>query len=155
METFHLPTSIGLVEIRHSDGLVESIKFCSSAKSGQLILSPKTKAGAQIARELKEYFSGKRREFSFGFRLHGTEFEQAVYANLWKLPFGARVSYQELATLAGKPRASRAVGTAMRKNKLPILIPCHRVLRKGGKLGNYSGGVFRKRYLLDLEKSRE
>lgn len=152
METFHLPTSIGVVEVNHSEGLVESIRFLSSPKTQK---SPKSRAGLQIARELREYFAGKRREFTFGFCIRGTPFEQKVYASLWKIPCGERVSYQTLAALAGKPRASRAVGSAMRKNRIPILIPCHRVLRKGGELGNYSGGIFRKRYLLGLETNRE
>lgn len=103
-------------------------------------------------RQLDEYFEGARREFevkldwrlSAGFRL------ELLHAAA-KIPYGTTVSYKELAAQSGHPAAIRAAGTAMATNPLPIIVPCHRVLRSGGALGNYLGGVEMKMRLLTLE----
>jgi methylated-DNA-[protein]-cysteine S-methyltransferase len=81
----------------------------------------------------------------------GTEFNQRVWQELEKIPYGETISYGELARRLGKPKAARAVGTANGKNPIPIVIPCHRVVAAGGKLGGYGGGLPLKRRLLDLE----
>jgi methylated-DNA-[protein]-cysteine S-methyltransferase len=105
-----------------------------------------------VRRQLDEYFDGARRDFdlpldrqlSHGFRLD-------VLRELTLVPFGVVLSYRDLATRVGHPGASRAVGTAMATNPIPIVQPCHRVLRTGGALGGYGGGLDAKRWLLRHE----
>jgi len=103
-------------------------------------------------RELEEYFSGTRR--SFGLAIDWAlvrGFGRAVLAATAALPYGTVASYREMATAAGSPRANRAAGNALGANPIPIVVPCHRILRTGGGLGGYTGGLDRKRFLLGLE----
>jgi methylated-DNA-[protein]-cysteine S-methyltransferase len=107
------------------------------------------------ARELDEYFAGTRRVFDLPLDLTTTgEFRRAVQLLLPTIGYGRTVSYSELAALAGRPAAVRAVGTACATNPLPVVVPCHRVLRGDGSLGGYLGGLEAKRTLLDLERLR-
>ncbi len=105
-----------------------------------------------VRRELDEYFGGERREFALALdrRLTGS-FARRVLGAASAIPYGATLTYHEIAGLAGSPRASRAAGNALGSNPIPIVIPCHRVLRKGGSVGGYAGGPERKRWLLELE----
>ena len=106
----------------------------------------------QVEGELREYFAGKRREFSpFPLRLSGTPFQQSVWLALLGLPYGAVCTYGELAAAIGRPRACRAVGAALGRNPIAILLPCHRVLGAGGALTGFGGGLEVKRALLALE----
>ncbi len=107
----------------------------------------------QLKVELAGYFTGRRREFTVPFTYPGTDFEQRVWNQLLRIPYGETRSYQELAHMLGQPRASRAVGTANGKNRMAILIPCHRVVNLNGELGGYGGGLWRKRLLLELEQN--
>lgn len=102
--------------------------------------------------ELGEYFAGLRKSFSVPTALEGTPFQRAVWNQLQQVPYGTTLSYGELAELAGYPNAARAVGSAMAKNPLPILIPCHRVIASNGQLGGYTGGLQIKTFLLNLER---
>lgn len=104
------------------------------------------------ARQLEEYFAGKRARFDLPLDPAGTAFQRSVWARLQSIPFGETWSYRELASRVGNPDAARAVGAANGRNPLCILIPCHRVVRASGDLGGYSGGTRRKAFLLDLEK---
>ena len=106
----------------------------------------------KAARELDEYFAGRRRVFGVGldFRLaHG--FRRTVLDHLPDIGYGSTASYAQVAAAAGRPAAVRAVGTACARNPLPVLIPCHRVIRSDGTPGQYAGGAEVKRILLDLE----
>lgn len=103
------------------------------------------------ARELNEYFAGKRREFDIPLSLHGTPFQRRVWAALQEIPWGQTRSYGEVAAMAGSPKACRAVGMANHNNPVSILVPCHRVINANGGLGGYGGGLDAKRYLLRLE----
>ena len=105
----------------------------------------------QVADELKRYFTGQLKSFTFPIRTEGTEFNRRVWHELEKVPYGETISYGELAHRVGNPKAARAVGTANGRNPIPIVIPCHRVVAAGGKLGGYGGGLALKRRLLDLE----
>jgi AraC family transcriptional regulator of adaptative response/methylated-DNA-[protein]-cysteine methyltransferase len=105
----------------------------------------------QAARELDEYFAGTRKEFTVPLVLRGTPFQETVWRELLRIPYGGTISYEELATRIGKPTAQRAVGMANGKNRLPIIIPCHRVIQKNGQLRGYGGGLWRKQFLLELE----
>jgi methylated-DNA-[protein]-cysteine S-methyltransferase len=106
-------------------------------------------AGARA--QLEEYFAGARREFSLPLAPQGTPFQQRVWAELARIPFGVTVSYQELARRIGAPTASRAVGAANGRNPLSIIVPCHRVVGADGSLTGYGGGEERKRWLLAFE----
>ena len=101
--------------------------------------------------ELDEYFAGQRQAFDMPLIAPGSDFQQRTWAELRELSLGERVSYEELASRVGRPRAQRAVGTANGANRIALLIPCHRVVRKSGETGNYGGGRWRKEWLLQHE----
>lgn len=101
--------------------------------------------------ELGEYFSGRLKKFSVGVAQGGSKFEMLAWRALQEIPYGETISYEEEARRAGSPRGFRAVGNANAKNSIPIIVPCHRVIAKGGGLGGYSGGLWRKEFLLKLE----
>jgi methylated-DNA-[protein]-cysteine S-methyltransferase len=105
-----------------------------------------------VRRELDQYFQGSRREFALplDWALIGP-FGRRVLRATSEIPFGGVLSYAQVAAEAGSPRGSRAAGNALGSNPIPIVIPCHRVLRSGGALGGYGGGLERKRWLLELE----
>jgi methylated-DNA-[protein]-cysteine S-methyltransferase len=112
---------------------------------------------AEVRRQLDEYFAGRRDHFDLGldWRL-SSGFRRTVLERLHAdVPYGRTVSYLGLATLVGNPKASRAVGTAMATNPIPIVVPCHRVLRSGGHLGGYGGGLPAKQLLLALEAGEQ
>lgn len=101
--------------------------------------------------QLAEYFSGKRRGFDLPLLLPGTPFQQKVWAGLLMIPYGSTRSYKEQAEALGLPHAVRAVAKANGDNRIAVIIPCHRVIGADGRLVGYGGGLWRKRYLLDLE----
>lgn len=101
--------------------------------------------------EVREYLAGERQIFSFHVDQPGTGFQKRVWQELMNIPFGETISYGELARRIGQPTASRAVGSANGKNQIAIVVPCHRVVASGGKIGGYGGGLWRKEWLLDLE----
>jgi len=103
-----------------------------------------------IFRELNEYFAGKRKQFSVDYLIDTSPFATRVYKEMIKIPYGSTLSYSELAKKSGSKLAYRAVGTACRKNPLPLIIPCHRVTAVNG-LGGFGGGLDTKRFLLNLE----
>jgi AraC family transcriptional regulator of adaptative response/methylated-DNA-[protein]-cysteine methyltransferase len=105
----------------------------------------------QIDAELVEYFAGKRTAFDVPLVTPGTDFQQQVWTALRQIPYGETCSYEEIARAIDNPRAVRAVGRANGDNRIPIVIPCHRVVRADGTLGGYGGELWRKRFLLDLE----
>jgi AraC family transcriptional regulator of adaptative response/methylated-DNA-[protein]-cysteine methyltransferase len=109
----------------------------------------------QLRAELVEYFAGTRREFTLPLVYPGTEFQVKVWDALRRIPHGETLSYERLAWSVGSPGAQRAVGHANGLNRIAILIPCHRVVNKDGKLGGYGGGVWRKQLLLDLERGEQ
>ena len=105
-----------------------------------------------VRRELHEYFEGRRHSFDVDIDWSPMgEFQRRILAATAAIPFGGHLSYGEVAERAGKPRAFRAAGTALGRNPIPIVIPCHRVWAAGGRLGGYTGGLERKRLLLELE----
>jgi len=103
-------------------------------------------------RELDEYFSGRRRDFDLDLDLRGLPpFTVSVLRRLARVPYGETTTYGTLAARAGHPRAARAIGTVMNRNRIPIVLPCHRVVGAGGDLVGYGGGLDRKVKLLELE----
>ena len=102
-------------------------------------------------RELDEYFAGKRSEFGVPIHEPGTPFQERVWAALREIPYGETLSYGELARTLGDPAAVRAVAQANGRNRIAVLVPCHRVIGADGGLGGYGGGLWRKRRLLEIE----
>ncbi|EAF0350376.1 TPA: methylated-DNA--[protein]-cysteine S-methyltransferase [Listeria monocytogenes] len=106
-----------------------------------------------LTTQLDDYFEGKREHFDLPVLLKGTDFQQKVWQALSEIPYGAVVSYKDIAISAGSPKAVQAVGQANRANPIPIIIPCHRCVKSNGELGGYNGAdVDKKQYLLALEK---
>ena len=102
--------------------------------------------------ELKAYFDGRLKQFSVPVSMHGTEFQKKVWKTLLQIPYGETLSYGEIAKSIGNSKACRAVGHANNQNPVAIIVPCHRVIGANGKLVGYAGGLYVKKYLLDLEK---
>ena len=107
---------------------------------------------APAARQLEAYFRGELQEFALTLNPKGTAFQQAVWRELVKIPYGCTVTYGELAKRLGNPQASRAVGLANGANPIAIVQPCHRVIGSNGKLTGFGGGLDVKQRLLDLER---
>jgi methylated-DNA-[protein]-cysteine S-methyltransferase len=103
-------------------------------------------------KQLKEYFSGKRKEFDIALNFAGTVFQNRVWKALSEIPFGKTVAYKDIAQKIKNPKAVRAVGTANGKNPFCIIVPCHRVIAADGSIGGYGGGISVKRQLLEIEQ---
>ncbi len=103
--------------------------------------------------QIREYLEGKRTEFDLPLDLRGTAFQMTVWTALLEIPYGETRSYAEIARIVGRPRAARAVGAANGANPVALVVPCHRVIATGGKLGGYAGGLELKARLLAMEQS--
>lgn len=119
------------------------------------IIEQKNSLIEELEKEINEYFLGKRKEFTLSLILSGTDFQKEVWQELLKIPYGEKITYLEEAISMNRKKSVRAVANANGKNKLSILIPCHRVVGSGGKLGGYGGGIDKKKYLLDLENENK
>jgi len=108
-----------------------------------------------VCEQLAAYFAGDLRKFNVSLAAAGTDFQHRVWRELAQIPFGASISYGELARRIGNPAASRAVGRANGQNPISIIVPCHRVIGANGTLTGYGGGSDRKRWLLDHEAGRQ
>ena len=105
--------------------------------------------------QLDEYFKGERKYFDVPMYLVGTEFQKQVWISLLKIPYGSTTTYGKQAAQLGKPSAVRAVANANGKNKISIILPCHRVIGADGGLTGYGGGIWRKKKLLEFEKNMD
>ena len=144
-------TPRGLVSLHYEDGRLDALLDRLAERLSPRVVQAPGRLDA-VRRELDEYFAGERRRFEtpLDWRLtHG--FTRRVLQTTARIPYGDAVTYREVATGAGSERAVRAAGNALGANPMPIVVPCHRVLRTGGGLGGYTGGVERKRFLLELE----
>ncbi|MBU6234084.1 MAG: methylated-DNA--[protein]-cysteine S-methyltransferase [Acidobacteria bacterium] len=139
------PWGTWIVEGDH-DGLT-TIHLPGARRRAHGAPSPLVRAAA---RQLEQYFAGRRTTFELDLHVSGTEFQTRVWTQLAGVPFGTTVTYRDLAEAVGHPRAYRAVGSTNAKNPFPVVIPCHRVVASGG-LGGYAGGLDIKRGLLALE----
>ncbi|AIN93469.1 methylated-DNA--[protein]-cysteine S-methyltransferase [Treponema putidum] len=120
---------------RTQDNFTKALQICKQAKE-----------------ELKKYFERNLKQFTVQLSPEGTEFQKTVWKELCKIPYGKTLSYKQIAVNINNPKSYRAVGNANGKNPIPIIIPCHRVICTGGKLGGFSAGLDRKRFLLNLEQ---
>lgn len=109
----------------------------------------------QTAKQIEEYLEGTRKEFDIAIKLNGTEFQKRVWKKLMDIDYGKLASYGEIAESVQSPKASRAIGMANNKNPIIIIVPCHRVIGKSGKLVGYAAGLDVKEYLINLERSNK
>jgi methylated-DNA-[protein]-cysteine S-methyltransferase len=145
--TQYLESPVGLLEIRCSEQGVRSVHFAE-----QRFFEPEENThNLLVVKQLAEYFDGKRKIFDMPFDLEGTPFQQRVWQELLTIPFGKTRSYMDVSRALGDLKAIRAVGTANGRNKIAIIIPCHRVIGSDGSLTGYAGGLHRKKWLLDFE----
>jgi methylated-DNA-[protein]-cysteine S-methyltransferase len=150
-ELLAVATEDGLVKLGYPDVPADAqLEVLAATVSPRLLEAP-ARLGP-VRRELDEYFAGERRDFDvpIDWRLTGG-FIQRVLRETARIPFGETRSYGQMAALAGSPRAFRAAGSALGANPIPIVVPCHRVLRSNGALGGYGGGLAVKQRLLELE----
>ena len=146
-------SSEGICLLEFSDGRMLEAQFDRMRRRFPVPMVPgESDHLRKLRAELAEYFAGSRREFTLPLVYPGTEFECRVWTELLAIPCGETRSYQDIARRVGQPGASRAVGRANGKNRIAILIPCHRVVNHNRALGGYGGGLWRKRILLGLEK---
>lgn len=142
----YIKSPVGVLEIIADSDYILAINYVSKLKrSNDNALTKKCVV------QLNQYFSGKRRVFDLPWQIDGTDWQKKVWQKLFKIPFGSIVSYGQLAKMLGNPKGARAVGNAVNKNKIPIIIPCHRVLGSDTKLVGYAGGLWRKKNLLKIE----
>jgi len=121
------------------------------AESPDWVEDPKAPDLAACVAQLGEYFAGTRTEFDFPLAPRGSDFQQRVWREIARVPYGKTISYAELAARAGAPGQARAAGAATGRNPLSLAIPCHRIVGSDGSLTGYAGGLERKRELLELE----
>ena len=149
MKTFYdYETIIGKIFIEADDNFLTQISF--RKLSGKRLETPVIK---ETITQLEEYFIKKRKTFDLPLKLEGTDFQKQVWKALLTIPYGKTATYKDIAKIIGNEKASRAVGMANNKNKLPIILPCHRVIGANGDLTGYAGGLEIKQKLLNLEKS--
>jgi len=149
MEKCHYLSPVGWLEIESDNNQITKLIFCTTPG---VIKKPKTPVFQQCCLELDEYFAGKRKKFDVKTAFTGTSFQNKVWQELLKIPYGKTISYAALAKAAGNPKACRAAGSANGKNPIAIIIPCHRVIASNGGMGGYAYGLEAKKQLLDLEK---
>ena len=144
-------TQRGLVRVEYPNGGIdEQLEGLAAEVSPRVLKSPRHTQ--EVRRELDEYFDGRRRRFDLRVdwsRLSG--FRRDVLRRTARIPFGAVRTYGEVASDAGSPRGARAAGNALGSNPMPIVVPCHRVVAAGRRLGGYTGGIEKKQFLLRLE----
>lgn len=143
METTYIKTPIGIAKIVGDENGITTILV---SDEGSISLEIPTILKEAVS-QLKDYFDGKRTEFTFKLNPSGTDFQKKVWKGLLEIPFGKTISYLEL----GDVKAIRALATANGKNPLWIVVPCHRVIGTEGSLTGYAGGLWRKDWLLDHE----
>jgi methylated-DNA-[protein]-cysteine S-methyltransferase len=147
LESARIQSPVGTIGITGSEKGIRSIMFLGDESVSENVPFCLLNCVSQ----LNEYFEGKRQNFDLILDPQGTEFQLKVWEQLRLIPFGKTISYLELARMTGSETNTRAVGNANGKNKINIVVPCHRVIGSNGKLTGYGGGLWRKEFLLKLE----
>ncbi len=140
-------TLLGVMCIEVEDGCLVSLQFCDEAVDSDV----HDKEIDIVVKQIDEYARGERKEFDVQYEMKGTPFQKEVWNELCAIPYGETMSYSEIAEAIGRPKAVRAVASAIAKNQILIVVPCHRVIAKGGRLAGYRGGIGNKEKLLNLE----
>ena len=149
MPVAHLHTPVGWLEITATQAAIESVHMMDEDPATPL--PPENPLLELAAAEMLAYFEGHLQVFSFPIAQTGTDFQQRVWDALTHIPFGKTISYKTLALRLGDEKCIRAAGTANGRNKLAIVVPCHRVIGANGTLVGYAGGLWRKQWLLEHE----
>ncbi|NLI59338.1 MAG: methylated-DNA--[protein]-cysteine S-methyltransferase [Clostridium sp.] len=150
--TDYIDSPIGLIEIKGTKKEIISVLFTDKKANISCYLECLFEEVEKCKKELKEYFEGKRHHFTCKIHFDGTDFQKRVWQELFNIGYGEVASYKKVACNIGKDNACRAVGNANNKNKLLIIVPCHRVVSTKGELTGYAAGLWRKKWLLDHEK---
>ena len=150
-----LETPIGALVFEARNNAVCAIHLATELDAAVPYSAPEGSALYLAAREMREYFEGKRTAFSFPMQAEGTAFQHQVWQALNTIPYGETRTYGDIALQVGNPKGARAVGGACNKNPLWIAVPCHRVLGAGGSLTGYAYGTGMKQTLLALEQSNK
>ncbi len=148
MHTAHFLSPIGIVKVEETDGKISTIAVLDEETE---LTEPQTEVLKLAVSQLHEYFAGKRSTFDFPIKQTGTPFQQQVWQQLCNVEFGKTQSYLQMANDFGNPLAIRAIASANGKNRLWIVVPCHRIIGKNGELTGYAGGLWRKKWLLQHE----
>lgn len=143
-------SKIGWLEIVGTNDAIKAVEFIEAEDLEEIDTEPPAVITDCVA-QLDEYFKGNRQEFSLNLAPEGTEFQKAVWRQLLEVPFGATVSYLDIAKAVGNKKAVRAVGAANGQNPIVIIVPCHRIIGSNGQLTGYGGGLWRKEWLLNHE----
>lgn len=144
---------IGIIEILGTEEAITSIMFCERERIENPMQDDTPNVLRDCAGQLDQYFKGELDEFNFPYVVVGTVFQQTVWNALKSIPYAQTGSYKDIAVSIGNDKAIRAVGSANGKNKLSIVIPCHRIIGSNGKLTGYAGGLWRKEWLLQHERT--
>lgn len=145
----YIESPIGTVEIITDDSGVVSVFFVENKGEE----TEKNEILKKAEKQLTEYFEGNRKDFDLELSLEGTDFQKKVWSELANIPYGETISYKQQSERIGNVKAIRAVGGANGKNQISIILPCHRVIGTNGSLTGYAGGLDKKKWLLDFEKS--
>ena len=151
MQVTHFSSPLGVLELRADHAALISARFVEDVPTVQ---AENDEILSLCLDHLNEYFFGSRTEFNLPLCPAGTDFQQRVWQELQKIPFGKTIRYMDLAKRLGDPKVIRAAGTANGKNPIAIIIPCHRVIGSNGSLTGYSGGLKRKQWLLEHESAQ-
>ncbi|QYF84501.1 methylated-DNA--[protein]-cysteine S-methyltransferase [Brevibacterium sp. PAMC21349] len=144
---------IGVIEISGTNDAIRSIMFAERDIKINIMQEHTPQVLAECFSQLDEYFKGERREFTFPYTLEGTIFQKNVWNALTGILYANTGSYKDIAVSIGNEKAIRAVGSANGRNKLSIVIPCHRIIGSNGKLTGYAGSLWRKEWLLQHERN--
>jgi len=144
---------IGIIEILGTEEAITSIMFCEREIIENLVQEGTPKVLRDCAVQLDQYFKGELDEFNFPYVVVGTDFQKTVWNALKSIPYAQTGSYKDIAVSIGNEKAIRAVGSANGKNKISIVIPCHRIIGSNGTLTGYAGGLWRKEWLLQHERT--
>lgn len=146
-QTAYIESPLGITTIIGDE---EGVSVISVTQEGELSAEI-PEILQEAVQQLREYFEGKRTDFTFKLNPKGTEFQQKVWKSLLEIPYGKTVSYMDQTKKLGDVKAIRAVASANGKNPLWIVVPCHRVIGTNGSLTGYAGGIWRKKWLLEHE----
>jgi len=144
---------IGVIEIAGTEEAISSILFSEQDKAVNRKNNETPSVLVACWNQLDEYFKGERAQFSIPYLLEGTDFQKKVWQSLTHIPYAETGTYKDIAVSIGNEKAVRAVGSANGKNKISIVVPCHRIIGANGTLTGYAGGLWRKEWLLEHERN--
>lgn len=147
-KTFYWKSPLGWIQVSIRDGFITEICFTTQGRD-VIFVSQNDVLAHKIISQFNEYFEGRRHVFSLPYKCVGTDFQRLVWREVGKIKYGQTASYAEIAKRIGRPGAARAVGGAMSKNKIALIVPCHRIIRRNGQSGGFAWG---KKLKLDLLK---